>query len=132
MQILQKCDFKAVESFHSVAEWSAVAMNRHEIEATETAGSVLIMFRRPRTIKAVPFRTFSLWLALIFSFVASTPASVHGADSHWMRPLGAKEPLIWGRKDGILFGLPSEGGLPAPWLNSSRGDFSCNRTAATS
>lgn len=32
----------------------------------------------------------------------------------WVRPQKAGDPLIWGRKDGILFGLPSEGGLPGP------------------
>jgi hypothetical protein len=32
----------------------------------------------------------------------------------WIRPTKAGEPLIWGRKDGIVFGLPSEGGLPGP------------------
>ena len=36
------------------------------------------------------------------------------ADSQWIRPGKADDPLIWGRKDGIVFGLPSIGGLPGP------------------
>ena len=48
-----------------------------------------------------------LWLLL---------ASVAAGDDQgpWIRPQNAGEPLIWGRRDGILFGLPSEGGLPGP------------------
>ena len=36
------------------------------------------------------------------------------AASEWVRPASPNDPLVWGRKDGILFGLPSEGGLPGP------------------
>ena len=32
----------------------------------------------------------------------------------WIRPATPTSPLIWGRTDGIIFGLPSEGGLPGP------------------
>jgi len=35
-------------------------------------------------------------------------------DSQWIRPLKPGDPLLWGRKDGIIFGLPSTGGLPGP------------------
>jgi hypothetical protein len=43
-------------------------------------------------------------------------ASVAAADDQgaWIRPQNAGDPSIWGRRDGILFGLPSEGGLPGP------------------
>jgi hypothetical protein len=38
-----------------------------------------------------------------------------GADQDlWVRPHKTGDPLIWGRRDGILFGLPSEDGLPGP------------------
>jgi hypothetical protein len=37
-----------------------------------------------------------------------TPSSV------WIRPQHPGDPLIWGRKDGIVFGLPSPGGLGGP------------------
>jgi len=36
------------------------------------------------------------------------------ADSQWIRPVKKGDPLIWGRRDGIVFGLPSPGGLPGP------------------
>jgi hypothetical protein len=36
------------------------------------------------------------------------------ADSQWIRPLKPGDPLVWGRRDGIVFGLPSTGGLPGP------------------
>jgi hypothetical protein len=35
-------------------------------------------------------------------------------NSEWIRPLKLGDPLIWGRKDGVVFGLPSLGGLPGP------------------
>jgi hypothetical protein len=36
------------------------------------------------------------------------------ADTDWLRPQAPGDPLIWGRKDGLVFGLPSPGGLPGP------------------
>jgi hypothetical protein len=44
------------------------------------------------------------------------PASAPQADatSPWIQPHAPDDPLIWGRKDGILFGLPSPGGLRGP------------------
>lgn len=45
-----------------------------------------------------------------------TACTVSAADENslWIRPTSPKEPLIWGRKDGIIFGLQSEGGIPGP------------------
>jgi hypothetical protein len=34
--------------------------------------------------------------------------------SEWIQPHAPGDPLIWGRRDGILFGLPSPGGLRGP------------------
>ncbi len=34
-------------------------------------------------------------------------------DTQWIRPAKA-EPLLWGRKDGLVFGLASDGGLSGP------------------
>jgi hypothetical protein len=48
----------------------------------------------------------------VFGQVAA-PASASG-DSQWIRPVKAGDPLIWGRRDGIVFGLPSAGGLRGP------------------
>jgi len=42
------------------------------------------------------------------------PPNVRAEDSQWIRPVKPGDPLLWGRKDGIVFGLPSEGGLPGP------------------
>src|ERR1700744_4804635 len=44
------------------------------------------------------------------------PASAPQADatSPWIQPQAPGDPLIWGRKDGILFGLPSPGGMRGP------------------
>ncbi len=32
----------------------------------------------------------------------------------WVRPASESEPLVWGRTDGVVFGLASPGGLPGP------------------
>ena len=34
--------------------------------------------------------------------------------SQWVRPSGPGQPLIWGRRDGLVFGLSSEGGIRGP------------------
>lgn len=44
----------------------------------------------------------------------ATPPRQSAASSPWIQPQGPSDPLIWGRKDGIVFGLPSPGGLPGP------------------
>jgi hypothetical protein len=36
------------------------------------------------------------------------------SDSLWIRPQKPGDPLIWGRRDGLIFGLPSFGGLKGP------------------
>lgn len=36
------------------------------------------------------------------------------AASPWIQPHAPGDPLLWGRKDGIVFGLPSPGGLRGP------------------
>lgn len=61
-------------------------------------------------------RPFYWLLPLLFAFgwVVISTTTAAASDSDWIRPEGPNAPLIWGRKDGILFGLPSEGGLPGP------------------
>jgi hypothetical protein len=47
----------------------------------------------------------------------NAPTPSQGADaisSQWIQPHAPGDPLIWGRKDGILFGLPSPGGMRGP------------------
>lgn len=61
-----------------------------------------------------------LFLAAVFLLSAALePHSAYGQvtshiDSEWIRPHKRGDPLIWGRKDGIVFGIPSPGGLPGP------------------
>ncbi|HEY3988238.1 MAG TPA: hypothetical protein VGM02_03000 [Acidobacteriaceae bacterium] len=62
--------------------------------------------------------TTALAAALFTSpaYAAQNPASPQSASisSQWIQPHAPGDPLIWGRKDGILFGLPSPGGLRGP------------------
>ncbi|HZZ37787.1 MAG TPA: hypothetical protein VFE06_01570, partial [Acidobacteriaceae bacterium] len=41
-------------------------------------------------------------------------ATEQSPSSLWIRPQHPGDPLVWGRKDGILFGLPSPGGMGGP------------------
>jgi len=41
-------------------------------------------------------------------------ASAQDADSVWVRPKDANGALTWGRRDGLVFGLPSPGGMRGP------------------
>ena len=36
------------------------------------------------------------------------------AASEWIRPSGPGQPLTWGRRDGVIFGLSSDGGIKGP------------------
>lgn len=35
-------------------------------------------------------------------------------ESEWVRPMKPDDPLIWGRRDGVVFGLNSQGGIRGP------------------
>lgn len=59
-----------------------------------------------------PVAAGMIWIFFVLVTMGLQPAS--GADSDWIRPAKPGDPLIWGRKDGLIFGLPSEGGLPGP------------------
>ncbi|MGH9515382.1 MAG: hypothetical protein ACRD3P_06855 [Terriglobales bacterium] len=77
--------------------------------------AVSLLDSSPPSIR--PHSAASIWLLLLlfaFSWVVISATEAAAADSDWIRPENADTPLIWGRKDGILFGLPSEGGLPGP------------------
>jgi hypothetical protein len=58
---------------------------------------------------------FVSWLAgaLLTAPVLPTAAQAPG-DGVWIRPKAAGDALIWGRKDGLIFGLPSPGGIRGP------------------
>jgi hypothetical protein len=40
--------------------------------------------------------------------------NVFSQDSEWIRPQKAGDPLVWGRRNGIVFGLYSQGGIRGP------------------
>jgi hypothetical protein len=40
--------------------------------------------------------------------------AAHAISSPWLHPLKPGDPLIWGRRDGIVFGLISPGGMRGP------------------
>ncbi len=53
-------------------------------------------------------------MALCLLPVCLGAVSARASDNQWLRPLDTNDPLIWGRRDGIVFGLPSEGGMRGP------------------
>jgi hypothetical protein len=50
---------------------------------------------------------------LAFVFVVCA-LSIGAQDSAWIRPQKPGDPLVWGRRDGIVFGLYSRGGMRGP------------------
>lgn len=50
----------------------------------------------------------------IFAFAISTFAASPSENSSWIRPEKPGDPLIWGQRGGLVFGLPSPGGLKGP------------------
>jgi hypothetical protein len=60
------------------------------------------------------FSIISASLIFVLLSISLTSPVARGDESDWIRPTGPDQPLIWGRKDGIVFGLPSENGLPGP------------------
>ncbi len=77
-----------------------------------------------------PLLTLALFLSLVAAILfRPSAASGQGAlptppqnatssqsiqASAWIQPTAPGDPLIWGRKDGIVFGLPAPGGLRGP------------------
>jgi hypothetical protein len=61
------------------------------------------------SIGKIAFRTLLCALA-----IACFAPCLFAEDSLWIRPQKPGDPLIWGRRDGIIFGLPSPGGLKGP------------------
>lgn len=83
-----------------------------KIAILPTIVSATHVIRRSRLIAS--FRNISASLILILLFASLTSTTARGNESDWIRPMHSDQPLIWGRKDGIVFGLPSESGLPGP------------------
>jgi len=78
--------------------------------------AITLAVKCPRQISRLMalFSTVSASLIFILLFVGLTSPVARGDESDWIRPSCPDQPLIWGRKDGIVFGLPSENGLPGP------------------
>ncbi len=56
----------------------------------------------------------SMIYALISLCAPFMPAAALAQNSPWVRPTKPGDPLVWGRRDGIVFGLWSEGGIKGP------------------
>ncbi|MGE0131660.1 MAG: hypothetical protein AB7U82_26555 [Blastocatellales bacterium] len=55
-----------------------------------------------------------LLILLAWLMLGAAPASPAAENEVWLRPKASGEPLIWGRRDGLVFGLPSPGGMRGP------------------
>lgn len=53
-----------------------------------------------------------IWLAWLLPGSAQAPPATR--DDAWIRPKAPGDALIWGRRDGLIFGLPSPGGMRGP------------------
>jgi len=62
------------------------------------------------------FWRFPMSVILLLFLLTGTQAVAvsQSADDPWLRPQDPKGALIWGRSDGIIFGLPSPGGMRGP------------------
>ncbi len=54
-----------------------------------------------------------LQLSFLLAGTQALAVSQNG-DGQWLRPKDPQGALIWGRRDGIIFGLPSPGGIRGP------------------
>lgn len=61
----------------------------------------------PPLLRLLPAPTFLLLFVMALPVRAAT-------SSEWLRPDSPGDPLVWGRKDGLVFGLPSTGGMAGP------------------
>lgn len=68
--------------------------------------------RVPTAGRVCVSRVFLLAPALFGTLALGT--GVAAQSSPWVRPLKPGDPLIWGRRDGAVFGLPSPGGIKGP------------------
>ena len=67
-------------------------------------------------LRSIRISVFLVIIVIGFSIVVALcrPGIVHAAESQWILPNKPGDPLLWGRRDGVVFGLPSDGGLPGP------------------
>jgi hypothetical protein len=68
-------------------------------------------------VRALCLRSKSIFtlrrIALVFLIAVFSFGAI-AQDVQWVRPMKAGDPLIWGRRDGIVFGLFSPGGIRGP------------------
>ena len=58
---------------------------------------------------------FMIGLQLLFLLTGAQAMAVsQNGDGQWLRPKDPQGALIWGRRDGLIFGLPSPGGIRGP------------------
>ncbi len=77
-------------------------LSRSHLMSSHRLVSPIPPFRRvPRTLAAFA-------LLFVLSGLGFAQSSL------WVRPTRAGDPLIWGRRDGIVFGLQSNGGIRGP------------------
>lgn len=69
--------------------------------------------KQPRWSSRAKPTVYGFLFGAFFSCLAIC-SPLPGDDGQWLRPQKPGDPLIWGRKDGLVFGIPSEGGLPGP------------------
>jgi len=57
-----------------------------------------------------------IWLTILLAWLmlGAAPAPLATESEVWVRPKDANGALIWGRRDGLVFGLPSPGGMRGP------------------
>ncbi|MGH9914326.1 MAG: hypothetical protein ACRD63_03450, partial [Pyrinomonadaceae bacterium] len=48
-------------------------------------------------------------IATQVSALSQSAQNAQSTDGPWLRPKGPHGALIWGRRDGLIFGLPSPG-----------------------
>ncbi len=61
-----------------------------------------------------PSRSFFARSAALVLAISALAGGAFGQASQWTRPEKAGDPLVWGRRDGIVFGLQSPGGIRGP------------------
>ena len=66
----------------------------------------------PQMMTRFVLHGIALALAAMLPFFS--PAIAFAQDSAWVRPQKPGDPLTWGRRDGIVFGLISNGGIKGP------------------
>src|SRR5918992_1371823 len=87
----------------------------HTHREPRTAGAGLRLSVFVRNYGRGARRSLLVGVSLLFLLLwAQIPAPSHSAESPWLRPRNPNDALIWGRKDGLIFGLSSPGGLEGP------------------